>query len=322
MAQYADDFWSIAFLPNEGIGFHDEQEDDVYEDAYHSIKNFTIPAPEASCEPLTIRLCMNNNEGVLEDVSGIPWDASLLLAGYLFGTYEGRRLCIDACSSGNTNLTEHCDNAMTNNCGGILELGSGLGTTGIAAIAAIMNCSEIKDCNKRIVLTDRDDEAILTRLKRNVDTNIAEMQSRKGYNPYLSEISVKSCDWIEVSNHRQKTVIDDTHHNFPRGPFNLILGSALVYIPEHAAACADTLYYYLSDDCIKGETSVKRQAVIVQIPDRSGFNTHFLPRCDELGLVVVSKPFDGELINRLDAGLNKRIASVTDYRMFLITKNT
>jgi hypothetical protein len=312
-----DDFWSIALLPNNNDF---KEQDDLYENECSFVKTFTILPPKTSIddEPLVITVQMNNNKGVLDDVSGIPWDASLLLSGYLYGTDEGRLLCSDAC--------RYSDD------GGILELGSGLGIAGLAALAAAVKlpANRTCKCNKQVVFTDRNDTEVLKHLKKNVDANIDRIKNCDSYNNLqTSKVSIEACDWMEVSTHLQTMVRKEFNENsehlsqpFPRGPFNLIIGSALVYVPEHASACADTIYYLLSDECFGTEHTphAKRKAVIVQLPDRSGFTTHFLPQCYKLGLDVLCKKLDEKLIERVEAGLSKTIASARDYRMYFISK--
>ena len=332
-----DAFWSVAFLPNNST-HHIEADDD--EECTSVERSFAILPPSttnAATEPLTLRIRTNANDGVLGDVSGIPWDASLLLAGYLYGTEDGRRLCFDAldCCVDKTGKESH-----SSGDGGILELGSGLGMVGLAAYAAARESSRsacIEQTNTRLVITDRNDEGILSLLKTNVDTNLSQMCGDDCNNPQTFGekpcISVEAWDWIEVSRHfhtldkEHTDNIDSCERAFPRGPFNLILGSALIYLPDHAAPCADTIYYYLSDnttnDLCPSHVSakrMKRQAIIVQLPDRSGVATHFLPRCCELGLQVTCSPLDEELIKRVEAGLNERIASAKEYRIYFVTK--
>lgn len=314
--QSDDDFWSIALTSESPFNKQESDDENDENEATKKSFSFAIPAPKANLteEPLTILIRLNNGRGVLDDVSGIPWDASLILAGYLYGTHEGRSLCYNACS---------CTNS-----GGILELGSGLGLTGLAATAAAMKFGTHEERILRIVLTDRNDHCILSHLKENVDLNVSRYHSVNEHT--LTNVSVEACDWMEVSIHlrtiakEQQMDTKDTKYNFPQGQFHLILGSALIYVPEHAIECADTIYYYLSDisSYSMEHTSyeLKRQAIIVQLPDRSGFATHFLPRCQELGLNVVCEEVSEELIEIVESGLKKTIPSIRDYRMYFITK--
>ncbi|KAL7552662.1 hypothetical protein ACHAWF_015892 [Thalassiosira exigua] len=172
-----DDFWSVAMLPPpRGFEGHSDEEVEDSEEAENpdshkgmsTKQSFMLLPPTPSQEPLHLDLWLNCEDGILSDVSGIPWDAALLLAGYLYGTEEGRQLCYEACFKGSPGLK----------CG-ILELGSGLGVVGMAAVAAALSvhgtlqrsCTdhvvekETKDHN-HMVLTDRDDDEILSHLKK------------------------------------------------------------------------------------------------------------------------------------------------------------
>ncbi|KAL7474857.1 hypothetical protein ACHAW6_000801 [Cyclotella cf. meneghiniana] len=386
-----DEFWSIVFLPNNSNNIrlehqHQEQDDHEFDECPSAITSryFTIlPPHETAFEPLTLQIQMNCNEGVFSDISAIPWDASYLLAGYLYGTHEGRRLCFDACHSSHGDDGTNPYDAEIPRQGGILELGSGLGIVGMAAVAASMaigdatnsDCVHAQNCTgkyrdshhstygnvskrekscpftNRVVMTDINDNGILSHLKRNVDANLAVILGRDHHSNISQKsqermtsicVSVEPCDWIEVSSHLQSKIPskhDQQQHvseafmstktNFPTGPFTLVLGSALIYLPQHAAACADTLYYYLSYDDDGGdsttshesllvETKQQRQAILVQLPDRCGFTTHFLPRCCELGLEVTCREFEEEFIARVETGLGESIPSVREYRMYFI----
>eukprot|EP00970_Alexandrium_tamarense_P007721 scaffold1477_cov188-Alexandrium_tamarense.AAC.12 len=397
-----DDFWAVAMrVPSSESHEHDGSaiydtvlDGDVYgdddnEEVHSIVRTFTILPPTESdgsyedratstrASPLNLRIQLNCNDGILSDVSGIPWDAALLLAGYLYGTEEGRHLCFDACFGG--------DNIYDGGSplGGILELGSGLGIVGLAAAASVLSStsrdknyfdnesSTTSECNnkrilgeittsklkvttnsnnvsKRVVLSDRNDLKILAHLQKNVDANIDMIKSE---NENGLSITVEPCDWVEVSSslhtfnqllplstsdeeilmspkYQSSSDVNKGEYPRPRGSFNLIIGSALVYTPDHATACADTIFHYLTTPFgnIESQTSQsptateQRHAVIVQLPDRSGFTTHFLPRCHELGLTVSCKELDNELIERVERGCNRSIPSVNDYRMYVITR--
>lgn len=383
-----DEFWSLAMLPPTDVNSTNcatNGDEAVSEGLYNNqidqdeeisiIQSFSICPTDPSQDPLNLNLRMNCNDGILSDVSGIPWDAALLLSGFLYGTNEGRQLCYDAC------FGDDCD-------GGILELGSGLGIVGMAAVAAassVHNNLQINGddtrCNgksyreelqikkkvgaynntsRRVVLTDLNDTEILSHLRKNIDANLdriidasqrnkskvsnstcqPDCKSQSNINRVSKtmignlELSVAPCDWIDVSNalevnSSRKSTETNTGHSsieqMPSGPFNLIIGSALIYLPEHASACADTLFYYLSgvkkDNLnITGlEESPKRQAVILQLPDRAGFTTHFLPRCLDLGLRVLCHELDKELVEKVQQGWSRRIPSASDYRLYFIS---
>ena len=329
-----DEFWSVAMLPpnrsnhsdvNGGTvagGSGDDQNEEIT-----SAIQFTILPPNPSQIPLTLNLQMNCNDGVLSDVSGVPWDAALLLSGFLFGTYIGRQLCYDAPS--------------------VLELGSGLGIVGMSATAAALSMhstmqnievdsiegnnnnidqhnavNKSNETKRRVVLTDRNDDQILDHLRKNVAINLDRIAGYAQNNQNDLWMTIEPCDWMDVSNALSDSKYLPVKESFPRGPFNLILGSALVYLPEHACACADTLFYYLTcdveDDLNCGLKLPKRQAVILQLPDRAGFTTHFLPRCHEFGLTVSCHQLDKTLIERVQQGWNRSIPSAGDYRLYFI----
>jgi len=286
---------------------------------------FTIlpPHDNTSHKPLVLNLHTNQNDGVLSDIASSIWDAGLLLSAYLYGTEEGRKLCYDACFHKHTN---------ENN--GILELGSGMGIVGLAAAATLSVYSERQsnDCSTaRVVLTDLNNKQILSQLKKNVNANldaIADVSNTVDNEKNLLSITAEACDWLDVSTslNDDADISSNTKNNFPCARFNLILGSALVYFPEHASACANTLFYYLTSRESIGKESgtnkdsiMERKAIILQLVDRCGFSTHFLPHCRKLGLTITSQNLDPELAKMVQQSKKNRTISVEDYRLYFIT---
>ena len=355
-----DDFWSVAMLApsiNErrtisvNTGNSADDEDIISYDTIQ--KSFTILPPHEDDTPLMLNIQMNCNDGILSDVASSIWDAGLLLSGYLYGTKEGRQLC-RSCFRNNTD---------EGGCG-ILELGSGLGIVGMAAAAAALsvhtgrqddkadssqsakNICNIDDSSKldidkkehnRVVLTDLNNDEILSQLRKNVNANLGTIAAVADSTTENFSITVVPCDWMDISMSLQTDTIirersnkqfrqssfEKNNNNFPKGPFSLVLGSALVYLPEHAVACADTLFYYLTG-CTSNNNdtspAIKKQAIILQLPDRAGFSTHFLPRCKELGLSISCQELEPELVKRVQQGLkNRRIPSARDYRLYFIS---
>lgn len=317
-----DDFWSVAMhaTANERRATYKDESDG--EEKKCTSQLFTIlPTTNAPMQkPMNIKLYCYNDDGILSDVSSSIWDAGLLLAGYLYGSHMGRQLCYNACFDGGC---------------GILELGSGLGIGGLAATAAALSvhttqekqhddARDIDTKGHNVVLTDRNNEEILAHLRKNVDANLDRIKSTS-CNNNLS-VSVEPCDWMDVSISLQtntKIFTNEDKMSFPRGPFSLILGSALVYLPEHAAACADTIFYYLTNGSYShNKQREKSLAVILQLPDRSGFSTHFLPRCHKLGLSISSHELEPGLIERVQRGLKgRKIPSASDYCLYFITRD-
>ena len=289
-------------------------------------KSFTILPPQnnTSHKPLVLNLHTNQNDGVLSDIASSIWNAGLLLSAYLYGTDEGRKLCYDAC------FQKH---ANENN--GILELGSGMGIIGLAAAAAALSVyseRQTNDCSTaRVVLSDLNNKQILSNLQKNVNANldaIASVSNTMDNEKNLLSITAEACDWLDVSTslNADAAISSDTKNNFPCAGFNLILGSALVYFPEHASACANTLFYYLTcgesnkkSDTTNKDSIMERKAIILQLVDRCGFSTHFLPRCRSLGLTIISQDIDPELAKMVQQSKKNRTISVEDYRLYLIT---
>lgn len=299
-----DPFWSLAMNDDRlSVQHNDDSDDDEYQttSCESNLRTITTqpPTPDLS-PPLVLRLAQNFEAGCLSDVSGDIWDASLLLATFLYGTNLGRKLCYEACFG--LADSSHADSDE----GGILELGSGLGLSGMAAAAAAttgasdeLHAREIEH-NGRIVMTDLDDKSILALLRKNVTSNLSELGSR-------CSITVEPCDWTHVAKSKENAT-----SCCPRGTFNLIIGSALVYIPDHAAACADTIAHYLSHKS-------SSQAVIVQLPDRAGFVDSFLCRCHELDLSVTSKVVDKEVLLKVEESTGQKLVAASDYRIYFIT---
>ena len=300
-----DPFWSLAMNDDRLSVQHNDvsdDEDDYYQTSCES--NFrtitTQPPTSGISPPLVLRLAQNYEDGCFSDVSGDIWDASLLLATFLYGTNLGRKLCYEACCLADSS---HDDSDE----GGILELGSGLGLSGMAAAAASaaattgvsdeLHAGEVEH-KGRIVMTDLDDKSILALLRKNVTSNLSELGSR-------CSITVEPCDWTHVAKSKENAT-----SCCPRGTFNLIIGSALVYIPDHAAACADTIAHYLSH-------KPSSQAVIVQLPDRAGFDS-FLYRCHELDLSVTSQVVDKEVILKVEESIGQKLVAASDYRLYFI----
>jgi hypothetical protein len=293
-----DPFWSLAMNDDRlsvALPQKDDDDDDDYQTQQSNLRTITTqpPAPDLS-PPLVLRLAQNYEDGCFSDVSGDIWDASLLLSTFLYGTNLGRRLCHEACFDG---LADY-SNADSDE-GGILELGSGLGLSGMAAAAAAVATGAPDELHKgRIVMTDLNDKSILALLRKNVTSNLCELERR-------CSITVEPCDWTHVAK------LKENASSCPRGTFNLIIGSALVYIPNHAAACADTIAHYL---CHKPSS----QAVIVQLPDRAGFDS-FLYRCHELDLSVTSRVVDKEVILKVEESIGRKLVAASDYRIYFIT---
>jgi len=299
-------------------------EDDIADTTTSTSFIILPPHHNTSHKPLVLNLHTNQNDGVLSDIASSIWDAGLLLSAYLYGTDEGRKLCYDACFSNHASES------------GILELGSGMGIVGLSAGAAALSVHserQSNDCRSiaRVVLSDLNNKQILSQLQKNVNSNldaIAYASNKTDSEKKLLSITAEACDWMDVSTslNDDADISSNTKNNFPCARFNLILGSALVYFPEHASACANTLFYYLTygrsinkESGTKNDSIMERKAIILQLVDRCGFSTHFLPRCRSLGLTIISQDLDPELAKMVQQSKKNRTISVEDYRLYFIT---
>ena len=284
-----DAFWSVAMMSGADerlLQVHDESDDFDVDARWKTIKT---PSPDPLDQPLVLRICENAAYGCLSDVSSNVWDASLLLAGFLYGISEGRQLCYNACfGQESTNVDK----------GGILELGSGLGLSGLAAAAAASALAKYDhhERTSRVVLTDLNNDDILSLLRQNVETNLSAIIGKER----RLHISVEPLDFCDMQ-------AGSSNNCCPAGTFNLIVGSELVYVPEHVA-CADTISHYLCRNALS-------QAIILQIPDRAGFDA-FLSRCRELDLLVSSRAVSEDITLNTE----EEVPSASDYRMYFIRK--
>lgn len=160
----------------------------------------------------------------------------------------------------------------------LLELGCGCGLVGIVALQLLLksykSVNSHPDKNQSHVLhasmpslhlSDNDQEVLDLLLEsitsQSVFTAIPSLTSS-------ANLHITHLNWLDY--------LDDENMSkrMTKSRFSLILGSALVYAPEHAAL-ADVLSHFLNGACEK--------ALILQICDRPGFS-EFLARLDVLSM--------------------------------------
>jgi hypothetical protein len=167
-----------------------------------------------------------------------------------------------------------------------LELGSGaVGLSGLTLACVLGHHSNnstkyLNDSNNdptlddepgpsttRVVLTDND-TLVLRQLKANVQS--AKQQFAENYPELvLPEVEVRSLDWNDA-----KAVSAAVGTGPATNAVRLVIGSELVYTAENARACADTVLTILRDN-------PRALVVVVQVTDRAGWNTVFVPALAE-----------------------------------------
>jgi hypothetical protein len=151
-----------------------------------------------------------------------------------------------------------------------LELGSGaVSRPGICLAWRL----EQRPGHHRILLSDRDD-ALLAQQARNVARN-ATLWKNPATAGTSVDVSVISLDW--------GVAVDWDELVGPQ--VDLVFGAELVYTPETAMACGD---------CVRSLLDRYPTALvcIVQIVDREGWRTIFLPGLRDAGLYVQEEPID------------------------------
>ena len=150
-----------------------------------------------------------------------------------------------------------------------LELGSGaVGLSGLT-LAAVLG----KICpSANVLLTDLPEYGILTNLQDNVTRNQTAFPN--------VNVQVQPLNWMDYS------ASNTSVPHLP--PLDLVVGSELVYTRETATACAAVVTRLLQDNPML-------VVLIVQVMDRPGFKTHFLPLFQEQFHVRIDHPLNENL---------------------------
>jgi hypothetical protein len=193
------------------------------------------PSEEASSSDVTVRIRELCSEGCLNDViGGEVWEASFLLSAFVL-------LNPSLFSPGQR----------------VLELGAGVGLPSLLLL-------ELRRRKRRegediqapgeLTLTDNDSVVLGSLHTSAVEEGGVEdsCKEKKGGDGDVA-LSVRYFDWLEPAN------IDPSLHD-------LVIGSALVYSPEHAVALSNTVSHLLLSP-----TSTVSGIIVIQIGDRPGF---------------------------------------------------
>lgn len=185
-------------------------------------------------------------------------------------------------------LFKNMSNSHDFNC---LELGCGsVGLSGMT-LAAVLNgiCCII---HASVWLTDLPDDGILDNLRKNVIRNEAMF-------PNVT-LRVEPLDWVDFTTNNVSVP------TLP--PLDLVIGSELVYTEETAVACAAVVTRLLQDN-------PNLLVVIIQVMDRPGFETNFLPLLQKNFDVRIQQPLDAELheaASRIVASVGDQLCGTLD----------
>lgn len=196
------------------------------------------------------------SEGVMSPLGAQAWHASSLLAAYFI-------LHNDTLFNKSSAKEDHHMRC--------LELGSG--AVGLSGMALATVLSEMYP-HASVLMTDLESEiGVLENLQENVKRN-------RSLYPNV-DVKVEAVDWndyIEV----------ETIPESPLQPLDLVVGSELVYTEETAIACAGIVAHLL-------RSNPNLLVLIIQVTDRPGFETHFLPILQQDFDVRVEQPLDSDL---------------------------
>lgn len=150
-----------------------------------------------------------------------------------------------------------------------MELGSGaVGLSGMTLAAVLNNLYS----DASVLLTDLATErGVLETLQDNVSRN-------EHVFPNI-DVRVQALDWNDFT---------DSEYVPSLPPFDFVIGSELIYTTETAVACAAVVTRLLHDN-------PNLMILIIQVVDRPGFETHFLPLLRQEFDVCVEQPLDAEL---------------------------
>ena len=195
------------------------------------------PSEEASSSDVTVRVRELCSEGCLNDViGGEVWEASFLLSAFVL-------LNPSLFSPGQR----------------VLELGAGVGLPSLLLLELRRRRRKRREGEDiqapgELTLTDNDSVVLESLHISAVEEGGVEdsCKEKKGEDGDVA-LSVRYFDWLEPAN-----IAPSLH--------DLVIGSALVYSPEHAVALSNTVSHLLLSP-----TSTVRGIIVIQIGDRPGF---------------------------------------------------
>ena len=299
-----DEFWDVALRydverlsPEDCDGGDDDHDKCDYNDSDHDggavvnqlSRRYTIPTfGDTHGNPLILNLAsLPLTDGIWSPLGAQAWYGSALLSALLLrpcpsspdavGTDRTNFLLEERLHLLKTTLNENCT---------VLELGSGaVGLSGITAgWVSSHNKGGVDDqteicatsiTRRHIILTDNEPR-ILRQLERNDKTSLNTL-TQLYPNKTLPHMSVAKLDWNDDA-----AIVDQL---VPAGSkLKLVIGSELVYTDESATACANLVLTLL-------QKYPNLLILIVQVSDRDGWETVFLPTVRaQKGIHVMVEP--------------------------------
>lgn len=273
-----DEFWDVALRYDVERISPEDRVDDYDNDSDHDdgvvvnqiSRRYTIPA----CgDPLILNLAsLPLTDGIWSPLGAQAWYGSALLSAMLLrpspslqdavGAHRTNFLLAERLHLLKTTQNEHCT---------VLELGSGaVGLSGITAAWVLSHNEGVEDQTEtstasatrpHIILTDNEPR-ILRQLEQNVKTSLNTMKQLYP-SKTLAHMDVAKLDWNDDAG-----IVDQL---VPVGSkLQLVIGSELVYTDESATACAKLVLTILKNH-------PNLLILIVQVTDRDGWDTVFLP---------------------------------------------
>jgi predicted nicotinamide N-methyase len=191
-------------------------------------------------------------QGILDNIGGVLWEASLLLSQYL--------------------LMVRQDIVYKR----VLELGAGVGLPSLLLVEMKL----LHGDHQPVHISDND-ARVLRNLVHSINTNYPDalLGQDEGSDRYAIveessplRVHVHHLDWADFA---VDGTIGSSDHAPPIFDVDIIIGSALCYARYHTCL-ADTMLHFLT----KGRC---KEVIIIQIKDRPGFD-RFLWRLEELGV--------------------------------------
>jgi predicted nicotinamide N-methyase len=234
-----DEFWKVALASGERDVFIENDSSDDEGDFNDAGNRVSSYELILPERKVSLKLCpLPLTNGIWSHLGGNAWYGSALLAAMLLKP--------------DSRIQKHLDRVPARNVS-CLELGSG--AVGLSSLALGLMLSQRQGMH-RVCLTDNE-APVLNQLKSNVEMNVASIQSEH-HNISLPNFSVQMLDWNEDYS---SDAFEELH---------LVVGSELVYTKETAEACASVVRSLLREhpDLL---------ILIIQVTDRDGWNSIFLP---------------------------------------------